>query len=182
LWRGLAQPNEPSVGVGFWGPRGRRRAAQGKTDQEVQMSEPAGRVSELPGLTEQRRAVPVLRDRRIRGALLFGYFLLGKQEKVTRLSGRRPDAMHRRTTPSNNTKKNSPHKAGCFNQTQRSALRFGWTRSNRRINSRRDMGFGAVFLTAHVQAVTPLHQHPYRECGKEDETNNDLPHKDGLQR
>jgi hypothetical protein len=104
--RCLAQPNEPSAGVRSWGPRGRRRAAQGKTDQEVQMFEPAGRVSELPGLTEQRRAVPVLRDRRIRGALLFGYFLLGKQEKVTALSGAYPDAVcqqkakhHSRRTP-----------------------------------------------------------------------------------
>ena len=52
--RCLAQPNEPSAGVGSWGPRGRRRAAQGKTEKEVQMFEPAGRVSELPGLTEQR--------------------------------------------------------------------------------------------------------------------------------
>jgi hypothetical protein len=56
--RCLAKPNEPSAGVGSWGPRGRRRAAQGKTEKEVQMFEPAGRVSELPGLTEQRRAAP----------------------------------------------------------------------------------------------------------------------------
>ena len=93
--RCLAQPNEPSAGVGSWGPRGRRRAAQGKTEKEVQMSEPAGRVSELPGLTEQRRAVPVLRDRRIRGALFFAYFLLGKQKKVSALSGAHPDAVQR---------------------------------------------------------------------------------------
>jgi hypothetical protein len=107
-WRSLrclAQPNEPSAGVGSWAPRGRRRAAQGKTEKEVQMFEPAGRVSELPGLTEQRRAVPVPRDRRIRGALLFGYFLLGKQEKVTRLSGRRPDAVHRQEHLQSNAKK-----------------------------------------------------------------------------
>ncbi len=56
--RGLAKPNEPFAGVCSWGPRWRRRAAQGKTDQEVQMSEPAGRVSELPVLHEQRRAAP----------------------------------------------------------------------------------------------------------------------------
>jgi hypothetical protein len=111
--RCLAQPNEPSAGVGSWGPRGRRRAAQGKTDQEVQMFEPAGRVSELPGLTEQRRAVPVLRDRRIRRRLWcarnlalpsertpssrpFGDFSLAKQRKVTALSGAYPDAVQRK--------------------------------------------------------------------------------------
>jgi hypothetical protein len=93
--RCLAQPNEPSAGVGSWGPRWRRRAAQGKTDQEVQMSEPAGRVSELPVLTEQRRAVPVPRDRRIRGRLSFGDFSLAKQRKVTALSGAYPDAVQR---------------------------------------------------------------------------------------
>jgi hypothetical protein len=91
--RRLAQPNEPSAGVCSWGPRGRRRAAQGKTDQEVQMSEPAGRVSELPVLSEQRRAVPVPRDRRIRGRLFFAYFLLAKQKKVSALSGAYPDAV-----------------------------------------------------------------------------------------
>ncbi len=95
LPRRLAQPNEPSADVRSWGPRGRRRAAQGKTDQEVQMSEPAGRVSELPGLTEQRRAVPVPRDRRIRGRLFFAYFLLAKQKKVSALSGAHPDAVQR---------------------------------------------------------------------------------------
>jgi hypothetical protein len=100
--RRLAQPNEPSAGVGFWGPRWRRRAAQGKTEKEVQMSEPAGRVSELPGLTEQHRAVPVLRDRRIRGRLSFGDFSLAKQRKGTALSGAYPDAVQRTKTPSNN--------------------------------------------------------------------------------
>jgi hypothetical protein len=100
--RCLAQPNEPSAGDRSWGPRGRRRAAQGKTEKEVQMSEPAGQVSELPGLTEQRRAVPVLRDRRIRGRLSFGDFSLAKQRKVTRLSGRRPDAVVQARTHSNN--------------------------------------------------------------------------------
>jgi hypothetical protein len=93
--RCLAKPNEPIAGVGSWGPRGRRRA-QGKTDQEVQMSEPAGRVSELPVLTEQRRAVPVPRDRRIRGRLSFGDFSLAKQRKVTALSGAYPDAVQRK--------------------------------------------------------------------------------------
>jgi hypothetical protein len=93
--RSLARPNEPSAGVRSWGPRGRRRAAQGKTEKEVQMFEPAGRVSELPVLHEQRRAVPVLRDRRIRGRLFFAYFLLAKQKKVSALSGAYPDAVHR---------------------------------------------------------------------------------------
>jgi hypothetical protein len=98
--RRLAQPNEPTVGVGSWDPRGRRRAAQGKTEKEVQMFEPAGRVSELPGLTEQRRAVPALRDRRIRGRLFFAYFLLAKQKKVSALSGAHPDAVQRKEQPS----------------------------------------------------------------------------------
>ncbi len=112
--RCLAQPNEPSAGVRSWGPRWRRRAAQGKTEQEVQMFEPAGRVSELPVLTEQRRAVTVLRDRRNRGRLWcahnlalpsertpssrpFGDFSLAKQRKVTALSGAHPDAVQRMT-------------------------------------------------------------------------------------
>jgi hypothetical protein len=111
--RCLAQPNEPSAGVGSWGPRGRRRAAQGKTEKEVQMSEPAGQVSELPGLTEQRRAVPVLRDRRIRGRLSFGDFSLAKQRKVTALSGAYPDAVQRKEQRSSKgTSKPSANKGG----------------------------------------------------------------------
>ncbi|MFM2450907.1 MAG: hypothetical protein RIS44_3357, partial [Pseudomonadota bacterium] len=100
--RCLAQPNEQSAGVGSWGPRGRRRAAQGKTEKEVQMSEPAGRVSELPVLSEQRRAVPVPRDRRIRGRLFFAYFLLAKQKKVSALSGAYPDAVYQQQPVTNN--------------------------------------------------------------------------------
>ena len=103
--RRLAQPNEPSAGVCSWGPRGRRRAAQGKTEKEVQMSEPAGRVSELPVLSEQRRAVPAPRDRRIRGRLFFAYFLLAKQKKVSALSGAHPDAVHRQEHLQSNAKK-----------------------------------------------------------------------------
>jgi hypothetical protein len=120
--RRLAQPNEPPAGVRSWGSRGRRRAAQGKTEKEVQMFEPAGRVSELPGLTEQRRAVPVLRDRRIRGRLWcahnlalpsertpssrpFGDFSLAKQRKVTALSGAHPDAVHRNRHQRSNAEK-----------------------------------------------------------------------------
>ncbi|MFM2450855.1 MAG: hypothetical protein RIS44_3305 [Pseudomonadota bacterium] len=110
--RGLAQPNEPSAGVGSWGPRGRRRAAQGKTEKEVQMFEPAGRVSELPVLHEQRRAVPVLRDRRIRGRLSFGDFSLAKQRKVTALSGAYPDAVQRKERLHKNAHKTQPANKG----------------------------------------------------------------------
>jgi hypothetical protein len=125
----FAQPNERSAGVGSWGPRWRRPAAQGKTDQEVQMFEPAGRVSELPGLTEQRRAVPVPRDRRIRGRLWcvrnlaspsehtpssrpFGDFSLAKQRKVTVLSGTHPDAVQRNERVSSNTAQRAKASAG----------------------------------------------------------------------
>jgi len=111
-WRCLAQPNEPTAGVGFWGPRGRRRAAQGKTEKEVQMFEPAGRVSELPVLSEQRRAVPVLRDRRIRGRLSFGDFSLAKQRKVTALSGAHPDAVQRVEPDLSKVKKSQPTHKG----------------------------------------------------------------------
>ncbi len=73
----------------------RRRVAQDRAEKEVQMSEPAGRVSALPALAEQR-SEPEGPTHSAR--LLFAYFLLAKQEKVSALSGAHPDMQRNQTS------------------------------------------------------------------------------------
>jgi hypothetical protein len=57
-----------------------------------------------PSSAEQPR-----RGRRIRGALFFAYFLLGKQKKVSALSGAHPDAVHRMAISPKQREKSSVH-------------------------------------------------------------------------
>ncbi len=76
------------------------RGAQVGPEKGLRMSEPAGRVCADPGPAEHRRLPRRSRGHRHQGRLLFAYFLLAKQEKVSALSGAHPDvAPHGRAIP-----------------------------------------------------------------------------------
>ena len=92
-------PCEPSSSAGLCGAR--HSAHQELTSRRLFERSEHSERSEFGAAakTEQRRAVGP-RPTGEWGALLFGDFLLGKQEKVTALSGAHPDAASRSRTTS----------------------------------------------------------------------------------
>ena len=94
--------------LGFWYSvphcRVRRRVAQARAEKEVQMSEPAGRVSALPALAEQRSVPGAQRRDDAPGSPFFAYFLWRSKEsecavgRITRHQTRRRSET-RHTTP-----------------------------------------------------------------------------------
>ena len=78
-----------------------RRGAQLLADQGSQLSEQSEFCETPPKASTAGCPVAQRRGRRQRGRLFFGYFLLAKQKKVTRLPGRDPAHSLRRKSPSN---------------------------------------------------------------------------------
>ena len=84
-------PASESVPAFIPPPVGLGRGAQPKTDQGERLSEPKASSSSLP-FSASTTGCPVAQRRgpRPSGRLLFAYFLLAKQEKVSRPPGRDP--------------------------------------------------------------------------------------------
>jgi len=70
--------------------RVRRRVAQGRAEKEAQMSEPAGRVSALPALAEQRSVPCAQRRDDVPGSPFFWVLCFGEAKKSTSPAGARP--------------------------------------------------------------------------------------------
>ncbi len=95
-----AMRSEPS-GIGFSGPLRRAEQRSGRRIKKRSCLSPQGEfcASRLPRAAQGSPGTPGPRNR---GRLSFGDFSLAKQRKVTRLSGRRPDAVYQQQPVTNN--------------------------------------------------------------------------------
>ena len=88
--RAMARPCGVGSSVSGSRCRVRRRVAQGRAEIEAQMFEPAGRVSALPALAEQRSVPCAQRRDDAPGSPFFWVLCFGEAKKSTSPAGARP--------------------------------------------------------------------------------------------